>query len=673
MKQDVIVVDNDNTSEAGPSTSGGLPAKPRGLFPVVKTIKSLADYRKDKGKQWKKSVSSKLSDEKKLNAKSKERDVCINIGLLEWNIKESLLKPKRGKRVVLRVSNRANYKTVRDKAVEKWKAFYSHFYSESNDYVLLYENGAEALFLPGSAKEFFSLERYQEELGKDFNRITLFLCKSLDYNISQGLDDSDGDNALFNHDIPDDDHDGTSNEPASPPTAKRLKVNATDDDSHKDFQIQNDEKLAIEIQQRFEEEVASEIHEEGDKVKDKRDETLEEFTDQASVIKHLEKKNDNSSQFFIVMRRKVPFHRVLSLWQRQAKKASPIQKLTVRYVGEDGIDTGALAREFLTECMGDMRSVMFPGGCPVDSTYHIQNGSFRTCGQMAAVSLAQGGPSPCLFDECVYDTLISPDIDMMKLSITQHLTKSEKEVVESIRNDIQRHQDTILDHGYTGVIDDGHVDEIVGSVVISLVSKRILYLKEFMQGLALYGIDELLMKAPGLCKSLFVQGLIQDKIDANYLFSCMQPDYSEPGTSRRTLEEQVVDNFQDFLNSIEDTNVTGYSAPVAWNYHDEDEEKQKALDDLPDEQFETPDVNVPGMMMWLTGQKHKPLSGKKLEISILFDHDCKSRDPKHTICFPLVGACGMQITFPIAHMVNSVEFQSNSLVAYCKGQAFGKP
>ena len=168
-------------------------------------------------------------------------------------------------------------------------------------------------------------------------------------------------------------------------------------------------------------------------VEDKSEETKEEFIDQTSVIEHLEKKTDNSSQFFIVIRRKVPFQRVLSLWQRATKKSSPTQRLTVKYVGEDGIDTGALAREFLTDCMDNMRSAMFPDGCPVDSTYHIQNGNFRTCGQIAAVSLAQGGPSPSLFEECVYDTLVNPDIDMMKLNIDQHLTKSEKELINKIR------------------------------------------------------------------------------------------------------------------------------------------------------------------------------------------------------------------------------------------------
>ena len=63
-------------------------------------------------------------------------------------------------------------------------------------------------------------------------------------------------------------------------------------------------------------------------------------------------------------------------------------------------------------------------------------------------------------------------------------------------------------------------------------------------------------------QTLFIHEFIQHNVDANYLFSCMQPEFSEPGTSRRALEERVVDNFQDFLNNIEDTNVTGYSAPI---------------------------------------------------------------------------------------------------------------
>ena len=95
--------------------------------------------------------------------------------------------------------------------------------------------------------------------------------------------------------------------------------------------------MAIELQQRFEEELSSVTNEEesAPRVQDTHKTKQEEFTHQASVIQHLEKMNDDN-QFFIVMRRKVPFFRVLTLWQREAKKTSPMKKPTVKYVGEDG-------------------------------------------------------------------------------------------------------------------------------------------------------------------------------------------------------------------------------------------------------------------------------------------------------------------------------------------------
>ena len=40
------------------------------------------------------------------------------------------------------------------KAMEKWKAYFSNCYDENEDYVLLLEDFKEATFLPGSTKEF---------------------------------------------------------------------------------------------------------------------------------------------------------------------------------------------------------------------------------------------------------------------------------------------------------------------------------------------------------------------------------------------------------------------------------------------------------------------------------------------------------------------------------------
>ena len=77
----------------------------------------------------------------------------------------------------------------------------------------------------------------------------------------------------------------------------------------------------------------------------------------------------------------------------------------MHFNGEAGIDTGAMSQEFLAEVISDMGREMFPDGSPTDSTYYVQNGTFRTCGEIVAVSLAQGGPPPCSLEQWVYESM----------------------------------------------------------------------------------------------------------------------------------------------------------------------------------------------------------------------------------------------------------------------------
>ena len=152
-----------------------------------------------KGKEWKSRVSKSGQEQK-----NKVQDVVVNVGLMEWNGKEQVLKAKRGKKLPLRVMPTVTYNTLRNEAEEKWKNFHSNLCDESESYHLLYEDGTKALFLPGSKKEVFTLSRYQEEIGKDFKRITLYLCSNYDFEISEGYFDDeeltgfqkDGDNDL---------------------------------------------------------------------------------------------------------------------------------------------------------------------------------------------------------------------------------------------------------------------------------------------------------------------------------------------------------------------------------------------------------------------------------------------------------------------------------------------
>ena len=47
------------------------------------------------------------------------------------------------------------------------------------------------------------------------------------------------------------------------------------------------------------------------------------------------------------------------------------------------------------------------------------------------------------------------------------------------------------------------------------------------------------------------------------------------------------------------------------------------------------------------------------------------RNPKHQICFPVVGACAKEITFHVAHMKTEKAFNEVFMLALSKGQSFG--
>ena len=130
-----------------------------------------------------------------------------------------------------------------------------------------------------------------------------------------------------------------------------------------------------------------------------------------------------------------------------------------------------------------------------------------------------------------------------------------------------------------------------------------------------------------------------------------------------------MDNFQEFLTTAEDKNITGYIEALAWkadnNVTDESDDNEAV-------KYQVVDMSPCGVLGWLTGQKHRPVNGEQLSIKAHFDHDCKERNPQHTICFPRVGACSREVTSPVAHMTDSREFEHVFLLALCKGGAFAK-
>ena len=275
------------------------------------------------------------------------------IGLMEWHDKSEKVKAKRGKRLALKVKSGIGYEEFLAKAEEKWRAYQSDLYNEGEEYILCYEDGQRANFLPGS-NEKFSLKRYREEKGQDYNRITHYLCSKTDFtHVEQdviSLSDDDFDDVDFQF----------------PAFKVRKREKGGEIEPNQQFQCkreetvvekphtENDEKVALELHRSLNEEVPAELS----------TEITMNINSVQDVVKKLASKVDHSESLFFTVRRGADIFRILSLWQRQVRLGHPERAIRIHYLGENGIDSGAMAKEFFSDLISDIGKQMFPFGSP---------------------------------------------------------------------------------------------------------------------------------------------------------------------------------------------------------------------------------------------------------------------------------------------------------------------
>ena len=83
--------------------------------------------------------------------------------------------PVRGKSLPLKVSKDANYSQLLTAALIKRKA-YDQSFNEKQDWDIVYPDGKIASSLPGKLESPFRLSDCKEDPGKNYCRITLYLC-----------------------------------------------------------------------------------------------------------------------------------------------------------------------------------------------------------------------------------------------------------------------------------------------------------------------------------------------------------------------------------------------------------------------------------------------------------------------------------------------------------------
>ncbi len=176
-KPSVSVTSGSSTLSSTSSTSSTPVSKSRST-PV-----SFNEYQKRKEEERKsrfKPKAKKTKVESKLSNGNKKTpsEVTINIGLRKF--RDSDLKFVRGSSLPLTVNPSISADELLKKASDKILRFNSELTCGLRGLTLLYPDRTKVICLPGS-QEPFTLEKYKEDIGKAYTRLTFHLCKTEDY------------------------------------------------------------------------------------------------------------------------------------------------------------------------------------------------------------------------------------------------------------------------------------------------------------------------------------------------------------------------------------------------------------------------------------------------------------------------------------------------------------
>ncbi|XP_054587086.1 uncharacterized protein [Nothobranchius furzeri] len=236
----------------------------------------------------------------------------------------------------------------------------------------------------------------------------------------------------------------------------------------------------------------------------------EEMSCEEDVLRWLAAQVDASKEFCLCVSRTNLIERGLMLWQRQ-KHSSPQNVLKVTFMGEAGVDTGALRKEFLTEMIAGIETRLFEGEdgkgkMPKYSINDLDNRLFRAAGEIFAVSLAQGGPAPKILQEWCYDFLLTGNLETVDVKdVHDQELSSLIQMVEEVE-DLSSCTEQIINCGYTGPINKDNKDKIKRAIMLHSAARRTLMLRQLREGLQLYGLMGVMEKNRQLCRDLFVAG-----------------------------------------------------------------------------------------------------------------------------------------------------------------------
>ena len=117
-----------------------------------------------------------------------------------------------------------------------------------------------------------------------------------------------------------------------------------------------------------------------------------------------------------------------------------------------------------------------------------------------------------MFTKC----FVIPFLWIYRISVWKNIWRVKKyKKWHIIENNLTEHREYIIENGYTSFISPSNINDIIGTVLVSIVTKRLTYLKDFYTGLDLPGFRLILKSNSELLKPIFV-GQVEE-VDVNFL------------------------------------------------------------------------------------------------------------------------------------------------------------
>ena len=323
-----------------------------------------------------------------------------------------------------------------------------------------------------------------------------------------------------------------------------------------------------------------------------------------------------SSQLKLYVQRSKVWKQVVSEMQDSLIETP---RISVKFIGEAGVDTGGLTREMLSLSFQQVAlSGITRGEAPNLTFMHdqqaLKNHHYKVLGQLVALSLLNCGSGPHFFCPILASYIVGADYQPRPSELLVQLPKENNELKEKLESLVACEDEDTWNEGIANFqerfdmgINSASIpiekkqELVMGVVKHTMISSVAEEIFSFTEGLSLFGVLDLLKQYPESA----AEELTYCGITANKILNAFCPSFSEKGSNRREQEETIMFNLNQFLKKCERGSVTKTVIDI------EALERDGVVSEV------THTLGLSDVFQFLSGSRFLPTWGMEVEIEFL--------------------------------------------------------